>query len=295
VRLIKIALVTSSLTGATSAAVTFDAEDLFPLAQNSQWHYTGDGQPGSSSDDDFTWHTLADLISVHGTMATQIETLSDEPSDSRNLDRDFWSVDGSGNLLFHGFHNGQADGSGLTQFPVQDVILDEPFLAGTENMTVGTVLTDVVTASNITVGFLTGLTVSAELTTEYVAAPLVVNTPLGVFRDCVQMNLTVRVTEVSGIPFPINREFRAAELYLKASVGMVLQDQDADPNDAEIQAIDAGMVGGVPIVPDGPPMPPLDEILDAVVGVTAQSASHDVNGDTDVDAADVVTRVNAIP
>ena len=41
---------------------------------------------------------------------------------------------------------------------------------------------------------------------------------------------------------------RSSEFFLVRNVGMVRQDQDPDPNDAQLQSIDDGMVGGVPIV-----------------------------------------------
>ena len=39
-------------------AQTIDIQDYFPLSQDSFWHYTGEGQPGSSTDDDFSWTPL---------------------------------------------------------------------------------------------------------------------------------------------------------------------------------------------------------------------------------------------
>ncbi|MCX6999433.1 MAG: hypothetical protein NT106_03925 [Candidatus Sumerlaeota bacterium] len=47
-----------------------------------------------------------------------------------------------------------------------------------------------------------------------------------------------------------NYPFRASTFFLKKGAGMIVQDQKPDPNDAELQGIDDGQVGGVKIQPD---------------------------------------------
>jgi hypothetical protein len=224
---------------------------FFPLAGDSAWHYTGDGQPGSSPDDDFTWTVLPQTIEVApGVFATRILTTTDEPDDSRSEDEDFWVLDEEGQLLFYGIHNGQADGGGT--FPPQDVILDDPLLVGGRGMTIGQVIVDTVSASAIIVPPIVGVqTVEATVisTITYVEFLPIFETGLGPLTDV--LHLTVEISGTAtfippiGPPFMVEIPLTDAEFFLKEGLGMVGQDQSADLNDAEQQVIDQGRVGGV--------------------------------------------------
>lgn len=282
-----------ALAAAAGAGPTIDVEDHFIIAPNSTWHYTGAGQEGSTQEDDFSWTVLPDLKAVHGVMATQIQTLTDEPSDDRNMDRDYWSIDSSGALFFHGFFNGQEDGSGLTAFPVQDVILDEAFLAGTRGMVLPAVFSDMVTASGISLGPFSGLTANLQITVEHRGLAPIVKTPVGEFLHVLHtlVSLTVVSVETPLGTVPVNLDYRASEFYFAEDVGMVLQDQDADPDDAQVQALDSGTVAGAPVVPDAPPNGTFDAILNFLLGFSEVETGLDLNADGGVDIADIVTHI----
>lgn len=119
---------------------TFNIEDYFILASNSEWHYTGRGMPGSSANDDFSWTVLDAKKDVGGgLLATRIKTTTDQSGSARNQDEDFWRVDpANGDLVCYGFHNGIAD----TYIPVQDIVLTDPLLVGRRGLRIGDVVTD---------------------------------------------------------------------------------------------------------------------------------------------------------
>ena len=240
------------LTGVPSIAQdTFDIEDYFILAQDSEWHYTGSGQTGSSPDDDFTWTVLALLKDVGGgILAICIRTLTDEPDDARNMDEDFWYLSPAGELFFYGLHNGQAD----TGFPVQDVILDDPILIGYRGLKIGDIVEDTGSGSVLlSVPIIGDVTVNGTITSKitYVEFLPYLDTPIGRFYDVLHLILELTGSATVSTPFGpqiIDFPVREAELYLKDGVGMVLQDQDADINDAENQIIDRAQVAGQTVV-----------------------------------------------
>ncbi|NUP88482.1 MAG: hypothetical protein HUU25_01530 [Candidatus Sumerlaeia bacterium] len=291
----RLSLLTAALwAGAAGGpAGTVDVGEYFPLLPNSRWSYTGEGQPGSSAEDDFSWIVLDDLRDIGGTFVTQILTSSEEPTDARNLDRDFWSYSGAGELRYHGFRNGQADGSGLTTFPVQDVILDTPFVVGTATTTIPSTISSTATASDVSFGLFSGLTATLSLEAEFVEITPVVVTPAGDFRDCLHVILRFTVTEVTNgtLTFPVGVGVLQAELFLAPGVGMVLQDQDADPGDAQIQALEGGQVLGFPIVAD---VPSVQQIVNRLLGLLPDDPRYNVNADDRTDAADVVDRVGPL-
>lgn len=230
----------------------FDIGDYFILTPDSEWHYTGEGQPGSSVEDDFTWRVLDQKKEVGGgILATAIRTIADEPSDARHLDEDYWYLDPEGNLFFYGFYNAKADAiaSGIT-LPEQDIILTDPIRIGGKDMKIGDQVTDTGAASlriSTTFGAST-LSANMASTVRYVGFLPTYSTPLGTFSEVLHVVIefqgSVSIPILGSFEFPV----KGVEVYLKKGVGMIAQDQDADPDDAQMQAIDSGKVGGIPIV-----------------------------------------------
>ena len=250
---------------ARAALEPFDLEDYFLLDQNSAWHYRGDGQPGSSSEDNFTWTVLEELKAVSGGVeATRILTTTDEGDDDREDDEDFWAYDAEGNLFFHGFHNGVADGNGA--FPVQDVILEDPLRVGGRGMRIGDVTTDTVTGTvlaNIPIIGLTEVAGTLVSKVTYVEFIPVFDTGLGPLTDV--LLLTVEITGSASYKPPIGPELkvdipvRTSKFYLKDGWSMVGHDQAADLNDAERQVVDLVRVAGVQL--EAPPLVRFDVSL----------------------------------
>ena len=218
--------------------------DYFILSPNSNWHYTG--FKGGSPDDDFRWTVLDDKKDVGGgKMATRIKTDTDQPTDDRNLDEDFWLLEPTGEIYFYGFHKGSATSS----LPVQDVVLTDPVLIGMDGMTTGTKITDT-GAGTVTVyvsSFPVQFSATFNSTFTYTDIIPVQETPLGRFTNALRVLVDINIA--AG---PYSIPLHGGTFILKQGVGMIVQDQQADPDDAEIQAIDSGQVAGTAIQPDLP-------------------------------------------
>jgi hypothetical protein len=83
------------------------------------------------------------------------------------------------------------------------------------------------------------------VTITYVEFLPFLDTPIGRFYHVLHMILDF--TGTATLPPPIGQQsfpVKAAEVYLVEGVGMILQDQNADANDAEIQIIDQAQVAG---------------------------------------------------
>jgi len=235
----------------TVASAPFDITDYFPLQSGDTWHYIG--FEGGSTDDNFRWTVLADTQTIPGgPEAVRIRTDADEATDDRNLDEDFWVVDGSGNLQYYGFHKGQlttasVDGVDI-DIPVQDVFLTDPLKIGGNNQSIGDKVTDSAAGSmNVRVsGFPQTINGTFMSTVEFTAFQNR-NTPLGVFTGVLRMTVTITVTANLPVVGTKTLTFRDSTFFLKKDIGMVAQDQVPDPNDAELQAIDEGSVNGNPV------------------------------------------------
>ena len=228
----------------TPTPVIINIKDYFILSQNSWWHYSG--FEGGSPDDNFTWTVLSDTITVGGDKtAVKIKTETDEPDDERNNDIDFWVLEENGDLYFWGYHEG---GIGNPAFPEQDVILTDPILFGTDGMTIGTVISDEGSGTmNIVVfGSPVPVTIGLQSTVTYTSILPQRSTPMGMFTDVLRVSVDATIT----VPFLGSIPFHTSTFFLKKGKGMVVQDQKPDPNDAELQGIDDGQVGGVKIQPD---------------------------------------------
>jgi len=228
----------------TPIPVTINIKDYFLLSQNSWWHYAG--FEGGSPDDNFTWTVLSDTITVGGTKsAVKIKTTTDEPTDERNNDVDFWVLEPNGDLYFWGYHEG---GIGNASFPEQDVILTDPILFGTDGMTIGTVISDTGsgTMNIIIFGSPQPVTIGVQSTVTCTSILPQRSTPMGTFTDVlrISVDITLQVPIIGSLPF------HTSTFFLKKGAGMVVQDQKPDVNDAELQGIDDGQASGVKIQPD---------------------------------------------
>jgi len=229
--------------------ITFDYKDYFPLSQNSNWTYVGFN--GGSEEDNFTWTVESTLQDVgSGRMATRFRTDTQEPSDARNLDVDFWYCNtDTGEVYFYGLHVGTAKGIGSGfSIIVQDIILTDPLLVGTNGMQVGAAApADSGTAKvklKSPLGSIHDYNGTFSVSVHPTEVIPVFNTPLGDFTDVIRVVINITV-KVYGYSFP----FENSTFFLKKGVGMVAQDQEPDQNDAQIQGIQSGQVGGVAITP----------------------------------------------
>jgi hypothetical protein len=227
----------------TPTPVTINIKDYFILSQNSWWHFAG--FEGGSPDDNFKWTVLSDTITVGGTKsAVKIKTETDEPTDERNNDVDFWVLEPNGDLYFWGYHEG---GIGDAAFPEQDVILTDPILFGKDGMTIGTVISDTGSGKMkiVVFGFTQTVTIGIQSAVTYTSILPQRSTPIGTFTDVLRVSVDITLeTPIGDYPF------RASTFFLKKGKGMVVQDQKPDVNDAELQGIDDGQVSGVKIQPD---------------------------------------------
>ncbi len=224
----------------------FNFRDYFPLAQNSHWIYVGFN--GGSEEDNFTW-TVEDTLqdAGGGKMATRIRTDTQEPTDDRNHDVDFWYCNQeNGDVFYCGLHIGSVKGSGLFTLPIQDIVLTDPLKVGSDNMKVGVMPPQDSTTTALKLNTPFGQH-TFNGTLSVIVNPTgvipVLNTPLGNFTDVLRFVINITVT-VYGQTY----SFENSTFFLKKDVGMVAQDQQPDPNDAQIQGVQSGQVGGVTIV-----------------------------------------------
>ncbi|HNT36175.1 MAG TPA: hypothetical protein PKH07_14410, partial [bacterium] len=225
---------------------TFSVPEFFPLVADSLWYYVGIPEEGGSAEDNFTWEQKG-TKAVGDKTATIIQTTTDESTDARNGDQDFWYVE-AGTLYYKGYRNGteKVIGSGFAQIriPPQDIVFS-PGLAVGGTQKVGDSVSSAGTAQVNIVTFLGPSTVTANVSTNvtYDRFDASVNTPLGQFMNVLHLTLSIDAS-VSGQPINL----RGNEFWLKKNVGMVKQDQDPDPDDAQVQGIESGQVGGQSIV-----------------------------------------------
>jgi hypothetical protein len=223
---------------------TFDFADYFPLAGNSNWHYTGVN--GGSTEDDFAWVVEANTQPVaNGEQATRIRTDTDEPSDDRNMAVDFWHVDGTGQLFFDGTFLPKAISILIANVPSQNIILSDPVLIGRAGMKVGDVVEDEGAAMIMGTVFGSPQNVNATVQSRVEVTDRLPSfvTPLGTFTDVLRVEVGIDASV-----FGASYTFLDNTFFLKEGVGLIAHDQEPDPDDAQIQAIDGGAVGGVTIV-----------------------------------------------
>lgn len=235
--------------------------DYFPLGAGDTWHYIG--FEGGSVEDNFRWTVQATGKDVGGgKMAARMKTDTDEASDDRNQDEDFWVVEANGDVYFYGFHNGQPDdvadtALGKVVFPVQDVIFTDPLRIGTADMVLGATISDTGACQFVLQPPLGGpITVNVTLTSNVNPTLLAEkNTPLGVFTQV--LRVVIDIDAVVSIPAVGNRNFsvRGSTMFVKKNTGMIAQDQKPDPNDAELQGIDSGTVNGQAVQASKPGAP----------------------------------------
>ncbi len=231
--------------GQEEGPVTIDFKDYFPLSQNSHWNYVGFN--GGSEEDNFTWTVEDTLQAVGGDrLATRIRTNTQEPTDDRNLDVDFWYCNSaSREVYFYGLHVGTEKGSNF-KLIVQDIILTDPLLVGTNGMVVGVAAPSDSAVTKVKLKNPSNVVHDYNATFSVTVNPTgiipVFNTPLGDFTDV--LRVVIKITAVS---YGYTYTFENSTFFLKKDVGMVAQDQEPDEDDAQIQGILAGQVNGVTI------------------------------------------------
>ena len=225
----------------TPGADTYNMKDYFLLTDNSWWHYSG--FEGGSTDDNFKWTVLADRKTLpNAKQAVRIKTETDQAGDERNKDEDFWIYENNGDLFFWGYHEG---GVGNPAFPEQDVFLTDPILFGKDNMQIGVPVTDTgagiiqIKVGPVTLPFAATVTSSVTITNVLPTR----STPMGSFTNVLRVLVDMDLT-ANTVTYPM----RNNTFFLKKNVGMVVQDQQPDQNDAELQGIDSGQVNSVNIV-----------------------------------------------
>ncbi len=231
----------------TSPGGTFDFADFFPMGVGDTWHYVGDAS--ASQEDNFSWTVLADKKDVGGgVMATDIHTTVDDPNDARDGDEDFWFVNGQGDVIYYGLHNGKPDSvSGGGTYPAQDVILTDPLKIGTANMTVGQTITDS-GAGSVVIQPIGTINATFTSNAHYTALESTHVTALGTFTNVLRLELTIDASVTVPIIGQVTINARKSTFFFKQGVGMIAQDQQPDPNDAEAQSIDSGTVNGTAVV-----------------------------------------------
>jgi len=196
--------------------------------------------------------------------ATQIQTDTVEPDDERNKDIDFWFLKANGELYFWGYHEAgipQKEPSFTSPYvKEQDVILTDPILFGKDGIEFGETITDsgagkIQLVFPAPIGEKTADVVITQSKVKYEGFEPEVETHMGVFTNVLKV-----VVDVKGIltvpPYPsIPFEVFGNTFFLKEKVGMVVQNQKPDANDAEKHAIENGQVNGKNITPDITPTP----------------------------------------
>gem|GEM_PF-6031212 len=298
---------------AAAGAQTFDIAEYFVLDQNSWWYYVGfDNGLGTpvSYEDNFHWTVEDTFKSIHGTSATRLRTDTDESTDDRNLDVDYYSVaetprnDGRpgiapGDLLFHGFHKGPT----AENFPEQEVEFSQPLVVGHADSAIGDqVVSSAATTVTIVLPGLGQQTVTATVTATVDFVDFRDKlTPLGVFEDALTMKLRLDVAGTVNTflgPFPFNETLRESVFFLHRFTGMIAQNQGADPDDAESQAIADGVIGGARILADTNRNQPPTAVNDTAsttpdTAILINVAGNDTDTDGTVDATTV--RVQQAP
>jgi hypothetical protein len=228
----------------TPGGDTFDIENYFLLTPNSLWSY--EHAPGASDEDDFDWQIDGTTKTAPDTKeVTPIKYIVKDPGDDREGDEDFWYLDENGDLWFYGFHKGIKTSKLAGD---KDNWMTVPLKAGGRNMQIGD---EVVSNGTASVWILildnpVQQTVPVTSTVRYTRRENV-STHLGGFNDTIRVELDITVAGES---------IRANTFWLRENVGMVMQDQTPDQNDAEAHSLAGGNVGGTPIVADSPPIAP---------------------------------------
>jgi hypothetical protein len=241
-------LATPTNTPTEVSGVTFDFKDYFPLTAMSTWYYVGFN--GGSTDDNFRW-TVQDTTQDVGNSKTAAKflTQTDQPTDDRNNDIDFWRMEANGDVLYYGLHLGSDHSFGIATVPSQDIVLTDPLLVGTNGLVVGTTVTDTGTGSVLVNTPFGPTTLPGSFTANFQFTNFIdsLATPLGTFTHVLRVVVNIDAF-VSSFHFSVY----GSTFFLKEGVGMIAQDQTPDTNDAQLQGIDSGTVyvsgSPVPIV-----------------------------------------------
>jgi len=224
---------------------SFGLRHFFPTASPSHWQMSDQPERGDDGGG-FTWTIDGSTIRAQGgRQAIRMKTTTANESDPRNGGEDFWFVDPNGDLVYCGFHQPRS----LLLLPPQDVLLDEPIVIGTDSMNVGDSTKGSSTAQILSVLDLieANVTSSVELT-RFVTS---VRTPMGTFSTVLRMSISLDLTASTPLG-DINLPIRSNTFFLKKGVGLVSIDSMPDPNDAGLEVLVEGVVGGKQISPDAP-------------------------------------------
>lgn len=217
---------------------TIDMAEWFIISDNSKWHYSGEGQPGSTADDDFTWKVLSQKKDIGGVQVTSIQTIGgdeSEPNESHpsHMNEDYWFVDGQGTLFYYGAKYDDEN---------RDLYFHTPVRIGGAGQEVPS--TEI--SNETIVIYENGVPLDPHMVNvsiDYKELIAKLETPMGVFDNVLHITFNVIVQQTILM--------KVKDLYLKKGVGVILQDHNLNPNIDEIQALDSGMVAGQTIVQDG--------------------------------------------
>jgi len=225
---------------------TFNAFDYFPIGANSSWAFVDVPPKGGGDTDGFSWVVQPNTITVAGNrQASRFKTIAKDAGDGRDQSEDYWYFEPNGDWLFCGFYQGE-DIDGV---PEQSIVLDDPLLVGRAGLLIGQTVSD---DSDVEVetdfGDMDGNVASSVTYRRFVPS---VRTPRGVFQNVLRMSVEFELTvdtPLGDFTVPVSE----SNFYLKKYVGLVWIDQSPDPDDAGLQMLNSGFVGGVAISPDAP-------------------------------------------
>jgi len=274
-----------------------DIGDWFLLTPDSHWNYTGEGQPNSSAEDDFTNTVLDEKVDVgNDIMATRIKMTTE--TDERNGDQMFWYLNPDGQFFFCGFHNETADDIGGGSFIAQDVILDEPLLMGEKGQKIGGDVTKTgTTLIKAKVPFLGQQDMPTTLTSTVTYQELIphVETSFGFFVNVLRLviNISMEIQLPLGAGSQTSDLF-SGEFWLKKGVGMIYQKQYGKESDKDKgQIIKEGNISGSDIQADvdeiNETLPNAIKILQTLCGETQGAGKElDISGDDRVGLAEEI-------
>lgn len=229
---------------------TINPKDWFVLTPQSYWHYSGEGVPNGEIKNDNTMTVLEEKKDVGGgILATRMKMTTDNPTDNRNGDEQFWYVDpndAEGKLVLYGLHNQKEDAFSSGTLLAQDIIINAPgILIGQNGQKIGDEVKrtgntkvkvrtkvlgqDVETNANATV----------NSTIKYKEIISAFDTMVGKFVDVLIMNIDIRVTIDRNV-----YDVVVGDYWLKQGQGVIGTNyKDLAVTQATPKVIDSGRIG----------------------------------------------------
>lgn len=251
---------TPTATSTVPAGETFNLRDYFPLVAGSEWHYIGFN--GAGSDGNFTMSVNAtDVLSqpvgdgMGGVLNTFDLLAENDPGSTGPTDISIeqYHFDAQNDLYFFPRFMPRA---GAGEFNCTGKLIH----LGGDGITIGSEFGGVFVPNPPSTGivvFFGGFPAFVdewESRMRFTAKLPFFDTPLGRFENVLRIEWFMRM-EVTILGNVQEVVIRDKTIFLAEGVGIIAHDFEPDPDDQEIQAIDSGMVGGVPIEPDLPPDP----------------------------------------